>query len=84
MGDIQASLQQLTAYGLILPSPAYLFGALLFGLIGLIGWRHGRRQRNARPTWLGLSLMLYPYLVTHTGMLYLLGGVLVTLLYFSW
>lgn len=84
MNDIQTSVQQLAAYGLVLPSPAYLFGTLLFGLIGLVAWRHGRGQHNTRAIWLGLGLMLYPYLVTHTGLLYLLGSVLVVLLYFSW
>jgi len=70
------SLQQLQALGLELPSPAYLFGALMFGLIGLLAFRHGRRQKQARRLCLGLALMLYPYLVSSTLLLYLLGAAL--------
>ena len=32
-------LQSLGSMGLTLPSPAYLFGALMFGVIGFAAWR---------------------------------------------
>jgi len=74
------SLQQLQALGLELPSPAYLFGALMFGLLA---FRHGRRQKQARRLCLGLALMLYPYLVSSTLLLYLLGAALCAGLYWA-
>ena len=69
-------LQTLRSLGLEWPTPAYLFGALLFGLLGLLAWRHGRRQGKPRTRWLGLALMLYPYLVSSTWVLYAAGAAL--------
>jgi len=62
--------------GLVLPSPLYLLGAVLFGLVGLVAFRQGRRQGAARLKWLGLVLMFYPYAVTQTWALYVLGAAL--------
>jgi MYXO-CTERM domain-containing protein len=36
------TLAQLQAMGLTLPSPAYIWGAVLFGLLGYAAWRRGR------------------------------------------
>ena len=41
-------LSSLQALGLELPSPAYLLGAILFGLVGLAALRSGRRS-GGRP-----------------------------------
>lgn len=67
------TLSELQALGLELPSPAYIFGAIVFGLIGLVAWRLGRKQGKRRQLWLGVALMLYPYLVPGTVWLYALG-----------
>ncbi|MCV2365778.1 hypothetical protein LNV23_20205 [Paucibacter sp. DJ1R-11] len=67
------TLLELQALGLELPSPAYIFGAIVFGLIGLVAWRLGRKQGNRRQLWLGVALMLYPYLVPGTVWLYAIG-----------
>ena len=66
----------LAALGFELPSPAYLFGALVFGLIGWAAFRYGRKQQRPRTLWLGVALMGYPYLVSRTWLLYLLGALL--------
>ena len=66
-------LKALQSLGLDLPSPAYIAGALLFGLLGMLAWRHGRHRGLPRCTWLGLALMVFPYLVSSTLWLYLLG-----------
>ena len=58
------------------PSPAYLFGMLLFGLIGYAAFRYGRRNDRLPTMWIGIALMLYPYVVSRTGLLYLVGAVL--------
>ena len=62
--------------GITLPTPAYLFGALLFGLIGLGAYRYGKKKSHNYVKWLGIALMLYPYLVPSTWMMYLVGVVL--------
>ncbi len=75
------TLSELQALGLELPSPAYIFGALLFGLIGLVAFRHGRRSERRITLWLGVALMLYPYAVSNTWMLYGVGLALCAGLY---
>ncbi len=55
--DELASLQSL---GLELPSPAYIVGAVVFGIAGLVAWRRGGKLQRPRMRWPGLALMLYP------------------------
>jgi hypothetical protein len=33
--------------GFALPEPAYLFGAILFGIIGYAAYQHGKKASNA-------------------------------------
>ena len=67
------SIQNLSSLGLALPSAAYLAGAILFGLLGYAAFRHGRKLSRPSFTWGGLALMLYPYGVSDTWLLWLLG-----------
>lgn len=67
------SLDTLQAMGLELPTPAYIIGAVLFGIVGLVAFRNGRRQKKSRTLWLGVALMFYPYAVSRTWMLYAVG-----------
>ena len=67
--------------GLALPSPAYIFGALLFGIIGFAAYRYGKKAEIAAPKWIGVALMLYPYGVSETWMLYIIGAGLCVALY---
>jgi hypothetical protein len=66
-------LKALQGLGLELPSPAYMAGAILFGLLGWAAFRHGRKQGRRLTLWLGVALMLYPYLVSQTWALYAVG-----------
>jgi apolipoprotein N-acyltransferase len=68
--DELATLQSL---GLELPSPAYIFGAIVFGIVGLVAFARGRKTGRPRVKWLGVALMFYPYLVWNTWILYLVG-----------
>lgn len=62
--------------GLTLPSPAYIFGAIAFGLIGFAAYRYGKRAGRSLTKWLGVALMLYPYVVAQTWLLYVVGAAL--------
>ena len=73
MGDQLAALQ---ALGFTLPSPAYIAGALVFGLIGFVAWRFGRKSERPVTKWIGVALMLYPYLVTDTVWMFVVGTAL--------
>jgi len=77
-------LNSLQSMGLTLPSPAYLVGALIFGIAGYLAFRRGRKAQRAALTWTGLTLMLYPYAVTDTWMLWVVGALLTALTYFKW
>ena len=65
--------QNLSSLGLELPSASYLVGAVFFGLLGYAAFRFGRKQGRTALTWGGLALMLYPYVVSGTWQLWLLG-----------
>jgi uncharacterized membrane protein YdcZ (DUF606 family) len=76
--------QSMQLLGVQMPTPLYLAGLLLFGLVGAVGWRHGRKTERPTPKWLGLGLMLYPYATPQTWLLYLVGTALCGWLYFAW
>ncbi len=67
------ALQTAQALGLTLPSPAYIFGAIVFGLLGFAAWRFGKRREQVNTKWLGVALMFYPYAVPNTLLLWLVG-----------
>ena len=67
------ALQTAQALGLTLPSPAWIFGCILFSLLGLVAWRWGRAMRNRRVKWLGVALMFYGYVAGPTWLLYGVG-----------
>jgi hypothetical protein len=66
-------LRTLQSLGLELPSPAYIVGAIVFGLIGFVAFRRGRKGGRRWTTWLGVALMVYPYAVSRTWLLYAVG-----------
>ena len=86
MDALQAAgaLDALGALGLTLPSPAYLLGALLFGLCGWVAYRRGKTLANPTLRWSGLALMLYPYAVSDTGMLWAIGAALCGWVWLKW
>lgn len=78
------ALQQLSALGLDLPSPAYLTGSILFGIVGWVAFRRGRKTSVSALTWVGLVLMLFPYGVSNPWLLWATGTALCVWLYFNW
>lgn len=75
-------LNTLGALGLTLPSPAYLLGAIIFGIIGFAAYRYGKKTSSSYLKWIGIGLMLYPYAVSQTWLLYGIGVGLCAALYF--
>jgi hypothetical protein len=67
------TLSAMQSLGLELPSPAYIFGAILFGLIGWGAFRYGRKKGRKLTLWLGVALMIYPYAVSNTWLMYAVG-----------
>lgn len=59
--------------GLTLPSPAYLFGIILFGIFGFAAYRYGKKTSDMVTKWGGIVLMLYPYAISETWQLYAAG-----------
>ncbi|MBS1159613.1 MAG: hypothetical protein H6R15_2032 [Proteobacteria bacterium] len=74
-------LNSLAGLGWTLPTPAYLIGALLFGIIGFAAYRYGKRMSRNRVKWIGVALMLYPYAISGTAQLYAVGTALCLGLY---
>jgi hypothetical protein len=64
-----------------MPTPAELFGLILFGIIGLAAFLYGKKAALWKPTVIGLVLMAYPYFVSQTWILYTLGSVLCVVLF---
>jgi hypothetical protein len=59
-----------------------LLWGLLFGSIGLGFFVYGRRQKAVVPLACGVALMIFPYLVSNTILLVLLGVALIAIPYF--
>jgi hypothetical protein len=59
-----------------------LLWGLLFGSIGLGFFVYGRRQKAVVPLACGVALMVFPYLVSNTILLVLLGVALIAVPYF--
>lgn len=66
-------MDSLNSLGFTLPSPAYIFGSLLFGLIGYAAYRYGKKTEAPYVKWIGVALMLYPYAISSTRLLYVVG-----------
>jgi hypothetical protein len=67
-------LNTLETLGLTLPSLAYLIGVMLFGIIGYGAYRHGKKNALVSTKWIGVALMLYPYAISETWLLYAVGA----------
>lgn len=66
-----------------LPSATFMVISVLFGIVGLVCFRYGRKQSKSILTWGGVALMLYPYLVgSETWLLIVVGLALCGALYY--
>lgn len=67
------SLNQIQSLGLTLPSMAYVIGAVVFSLLGMVAYWYGKRAQKTTTKWLGVALMFYAYGVSETWQLYAVG-----------
>jgi len=54
----------------------YLFGTILFSAIGMGAFVYGKKSGLWKPVLLGVVLMVYPYIVPETWMMYAVGTAL--------
>jgi hypothetical protein len=59
-----------------MPSEAAFFGSLIFGSIGLAAFVYGKSTVQAKKMILGAILMIYPYFITDTWLLWGIGAAL--------
>ena len=78
------SVGELNALGLELPSMAYIAGALIFGIFGWAAFRRGRKTQDPTMTWGGVVLMVYPYAISQTWLLWAIGVGLTGWLFSRW
>jgi hypothetical protein len=60
-----------------------LFASLIFGVIGIVAFRYGKKNTLFMPMILGIALMAFPYFVPETWLLYVIGIVLTGAVWFS-
>jgi len=83
LDDLTDTLTTLELMGFTLPSRAYLIGAILFSIIGYAGYRYGKKTSLQTTKWIGIALMLYPYAISETWLMYIVGVGLCIGLYIS-
>jgi hypothetical protein len=77
------SLTALEALGFTLPSTPYLIGVVIFGIVGFVAYRYGKKMSLPATKWIGIALMLYPYAISATWLLYVVGAGLCVGVYLS-
>ena len=65
-----------------MPTPAALFGLILFGLVGTVAFMYGKRMQQWKPMVIGGALAVFPYFVSQTWLIYVVGSALCVALYF--
>lgn len=68
------NLSALEALGFTLPTTAYLIGLVIFGIAGYVAYRYGKKMALPATKWIGIALMLYPYAISATWLLYIVGA----------
>jgi len=63
-------------------STAKIFAWIIFGAIGFAVFLYGKKNKSFRPMIIGVALMVYPYFISGTFLLYLVGILLIVALYF--
>lgn len=76
----------LSSYGVSASGMNFSFANIMAWVIfGIIGWyaaSYGWKNKSYKPLIIGVGLMIYPYFISNTILLYVIGVVLSSLLYF--
>ncbi len=64
-----------------MPSTSSLFAMILFGSIGFGAFVYGKKSARWQPMAIGVGLMVYPYMIEQTWLLYLVGVALTAALF---
>ena len=56
--------------------------AVVFGIVGYAAFRHGKKNGEPRPLFLGVALMAYGYFVTNAWVSLAIGALLTLFLFF--
>jgi MFS family permease len=56
--------------------------AVVFGLVGWMAFRHGRRNHEPKPIFIGIALMAYGYFVSNAWVSLAIGSALTLALFF--
>ena len=67
-------LKAIEAAGFTLPSMAYIAGSVMFSIFGFAAYRYGKKASRSGPFWIGIALMVYPYFVSETWLMYAVGA----------
>ncbi len=70
------NLAALEGLGFTLPSTAYVIGIVIFGIGGYFAYRYGKKMSLPATKRIGIALMLYPYVISATWLLYAVGAAL--------
>ncbi len=62
--------------------PIKLAAYFIFGAVGFVAFTYGKKNTYWRPMAIGIALMVYPYFISGTVAIYLIGIVLTAALYF--
>lgn len=63
-------------------STSLLVWGMLFGSIGLGFFIYGKRQRAIVPLVTGIALFIFPYFISDTTLLIIIGAILIVVPYF--
>lgn len=74
-------LQTLGLQAFALPSAANLLACVMVSIIGFAAFRYGRKVKSRNPVVIGVALMFYPYFVSQTWLIYVIGIALCVALY---
>jgi hypothetical protein len=64
-----------------MPTPSNVMAMLVFGLVGFIAFRSGKRENSIPRILIGLSLLIYPYFFSSGLLLWTVGAGLCAALY---
>ncbi len=61
---------------------ANIIGGLIFGSIGFVAFIYGKKMHSFKPMLIGMTLIIYPYMVPQTGPMIAIGAGLTAALFF--